>query len=100
MYCLAVPSLQVNWFNNIDFGTIHSINFFGGDLIIHGNMGLVRIAKDGKIKWKFNEGNGVFVPGEGRLKIFEKHIELIDGNNKNYVINELGEAITKDNIDV
>lgn len=93
MYCLNIPSLQVNWFHNVDFGTIHSINFFGEDLILHGNMGLVRIGKDGEIIWKFSEGNGVFIPGEGRLKLFEKHIELIDGNDKKYRINEFGEAI-------
>ena len=95
MYSLDIPSLQVKWFINIDFGTIHSINFFGGDLIIHSNMGLVRINKKGETIWKFSEGNGVFIPGEGRLKLFEKHIELIDGNDQQYRINEFGESISK-----
>lgn len=94
MYGLDIPTLEVNWFSNIDFGTIHSINFFGGDLIIHGNMGLVRISKDGKVKWKFSEGNGVFIPGEGRLKIFEKHIEVIDGNDQKYMVTEDGKALS------
>lgn len=94
MYCLSMPSLEVIWFNNVDFGTIHSVNFFAEDLIIHGNMGLARIGKDGEIKWKFNEGNGVFIPGEGRLRIFEKHLELIDGNDQKFKINEFGEAIS------
>lgn len=94
MYCLAIPSLEVNWFRNVDFGTIHSINFFGGDLIIHGNMGLVRIGKEGEVIWKFSEGNGVFIPGEERLKIFEKYIELIDGNDQKYTVNEDGKALS------
>ncbi len=94
MYSLDIPTLHINWFNSIDFGTIHSINFFGRDLIIHANTGLVRMSRKGEIIWKFSEGNGVFIPGEGRLKLFERHIELIDGNDQKYVVNEDGKAIS------
>jgi len=99
IYCLAIPGLEVSWFRNVDFGTIHSINFFGGDLIIHCNIGLVRIGKDGEVIWKFSEGNGVFIPGEGRLRIFEKHIELIDGNDKQYIVDEFGKTLPRKSSD-
>lgn len=93
MYCLVILSLDVNWFCNVDFGIIYFINFFGGDLIIYGNMGLVRISKDGEVIWRFSEGNGVFILGEGKLKVFEKYIELIDGNDQKYMVNEDGKVI-------
>jgi hypothetical protein len=93
MYCLNIPDLTINWFNRIDYGTTYSINNFGEDFIVHGDLGLIRIGKNGEIKWRFMGGRGIFIPGEGKLKFFDNHIELIDGNNDKFIINEFGEEI-------
>lgn len=93
MYCMVIPTLEVAWFCHLDYGTNHSIHHFQEDFVVHANLGLVRITKQGEIKWKFSGGIGVFVPGDGRLTIFDHHIELIDGNEKKFTINEFGEEM-------
>lgn len=93
MYCLKIPNLEVNWFNRVDYGANFSIHNFEEDFIVFGDLGLIRISKSGAIKWRFMGDGGIFIPGEGNLKVFEKHIELIDGNGEKYVINALGEKL-------
>ena len=94
MYCLNIPDLTIQWFNRIDYGTNHSVNRFKNDFVVYGDLGILRISKDGEIKWRFMGGGGVFIPGEGKLKIFDNHIELIDGNNDKFIIDEFGVEIT------
>lgn len=93
LYCLNIPDLTVAWFREIDYGTNHSINKFKDDFIVHGNLGIMRISKGGEVIWKFTGGGGVFIPGEEKLKIFENHIELKDGNDNKFVIDESGVEI-------
>ncbi|MEO1437258.1 MAG: hypothetical protein AAFV80_17080 [Bacteroidota bacterium] len=93
LYALSFPSLKVNWFYPVDFGTIHSVNSFAGDLLIHANSGLVRISKSGSIQWRFQGGNGVFTPGDNRLSLTEGQITVIDGNDRKFVLDGNGEEI-------
>lgn len=96
LYCLNIPALTVDWFNRIDYGTNYSITKFKTDFIVFGELGLVRMTKEGTIKWRFM-GSGIFLSGKNNLKFFENHIELIDGNSEKYMINEFGEELsTKD----
>lgn len=93
MYGLNIPDLSVHCFISIDLGANHSINKFKNDFVAFGDSALVRFTKSGEIKWSYLGEGGVFVPGEGNLKIFDDHIELIDGNRDKFVINEFGEKI-------
>lgn len=94
IYCLNLPDLTVDWFNRIDYGTNYSINIFKNDFLIHGELGIIRIEKSGAIKWRFMGGGGIFLPGEGKLKISDDFIELIDGNNEKFTIDEFGKEIS------
>jgi len=95
IYCLNIPDLTIAWFKETNYGTNHSINKFRNDFIIHGELGILRMNKEGEIIWKFMGGGGVFIPGKERLKILDTHIELTDGNDNNFIINEFGEEIKK-----
>ncbi|MEM6723987.1 MAG: hypothetical protein AAF598_08110 [Bacteroidota bacterium] len=93
LYGFHFPELEVQWFCPVDFGTVHSVHSFSGDLVVHANSGLVRIDRSGEIQWRFQGGNGVFTPGADRLTVFEKHIEVIDGNDRKFMIDASGKEL-------
>lgn len=94
-YSLKLPNLAINWFEQGLLGAYFSIHHFKDDFLLFGEVGLSRMDANGRVIWKFKGGSGVFTPGKDRLKIMGDTIELIDGNDVRYLINEDGEAITQ-----
>ena len=93
IYCLKIPNLQINWFKSLPLGTNYLINSFKEDYLVFGEIGLVRINEAGEEIWHYKGENGIFIPGNGKLKISDSVIELIDGNDKKYIIDESGKEI-------
>lgn len=93
VYCLKIPNLQINWLKSLPLGINYSINNFKGDYLVFGEIGLVRMSKIGEEIWHYKGENGIFTPGNGKLKISDKTIELIDGNDKKYIIDESGKEM-------
>ena len=60
IYCLALPDLKVKWFKQVDDATNFGLYPFKEDFIIHGELGIFRITKAGKMKWRFG-GRDIFV---------------------------------------
>ncbi|OKS89133.1 hypothetical protein [Mucilaginibacter polytrichastri] len=60
VYALQVPSLDLIWKNNLDLATCFCIYEFDGDLLIHGETQISRIAFNGDIKWTFS-GRDIFL---------------------------------------
>ena len=88
LYNFNMPNLEVNWFKTLNFGTLHTIQPFKDDLIIHGELGIMNLNHSGEIKWKFMGGGGIFTPGKGKLKLSNSHIEVKDGNDRTYILDE------------
>lgn len=93
VYCLKIPNLQINWFKSLPLGTNYSINSFKEDFLVFGEIGLVRMNNKGEEIWHYKGENGIFMPGDGKLKISNNTIELRDGNDKKYIVDGSGKEI-------
>jgi len=94
IYCLNLPNLNITWYGHEKFGTIYSIHKFNNDFLIYGELGLIRMAKNGELKWHFT-GKGIFLSGRDKIKILANQIELKDGNHQKYLIDEMGKEINQ-----
>jgi len=92
VYCLKIPTLQIEWHAYFNNGVNFSVHQFQEDLLIHGELGLIRISTDGTLKWRY-EGSGIFISRKDNIKIEGNTIELIDGNNDKYIIDEFGNEL-------
>ncbi|WP_114940277.1 hypothetical protein [Mucilaginibacter endophyticus] len=94
IYSLNLPELDLNWYKETDAGTCFGIHQFNDDLLIHGEIDILRISDDGVVKWSFS-ARDIFVTIDG-TKSFEisgTEIHLRDFEGYNYILNEKGETI-------
>jgi len=94
IYCLQIPSLELFFWKTIDLGTIYSIHKFQNDFVIYGELGVNRLTTEGENIWEFKGSKGIFLPTKDCLIIRENTIELIDGNEEKFVLNEFGKVIS------
>ena len=57
---LSLTDLDLNWFKEVDFATAFGIYKMNEDFIVHGELSITRINKDGKIIWQ-QSGSDIFV---------------------------------------
>lgn len=57
---LSLIGLQLNWYKEVDFATAFGIYKMNEDFIIHGEMSITRINKNGEIIWQ-QSGSDIFV---------------------------------------
>ena len=94
IYCLNLPELEIEWFRRIDYATNFSINQFRDDFIIHGELGIICINRNGDIKWRFG-GRDIFVSenGEANFQIIDNQIKVKDWGGFEYKIDENGKEL-------
>ncbi|GAA4848908.1 hypothetical protein [Algivirga pacifica] len=91
IYCLGIPNLKLIWYGQYDPATNISLLPFMDDFIIHGELEIIRINRDGEIQWKFDAPD-IFITESGteNFRIHEKTIEVEDWQNTAYTIDENG----------
>ncbi|SMC60634.1 hypothetical protein [Pedobacter nyackensis] len=94
VFCLKLPSLDLIWSIQADQATCFQIHKLQDDFIIHGEILVTRISKDGLIKWQFG-GSDIFVSfdGDEAFKLNTDHIALTDFCNVKYKVDFNGKAI-------
>jgi len=94
IYCLKIPSLELQWQKEIDAFTNFSIYKLEEDFIIHGELEIFRITKEGEIIWRFG-GRDIWVSIEGKneITIENNTIRLFDFQSNEYVLDFDGNQI-------
>ena len=94
IYCLKIPSLELHWQKEIDAFTNFSIYKLEKDFIIHGELEIFRITKEGDIIWRFG-GRDIWVTIEGtnEITIETNTIRLFDFQSNEYVLDFDGNQI-------
>jgi hypothetical protein len=94
IFCLELPSLELKWKTQADQATCFQIFKYQDDYIVHGELQIAKLDKDGKIKWKFG-GADIFVSidNEDSFKIVNDGILLTDFNKTKYKIDFEGKLI-------
>ena len=94
IFSLSLPDLGLNWKTQADQATCFQIFKLQNDFLVHGELLISRIDKDGEIKWQFG-GNDIFVSieGEEEFKLAEDHIVLADFAKTKYKIDFNGKLL-------
>lgn len=94
VYCLEIPSLKIIWQKEFDQFTNFCIYQLEENFIIHGELEIFRITKEGNILWSFG-GRDIWVNPEGKneLIIEENFIRLFDFESNEYIINFNGKTL-------
>lgn len=94
VYALKLPDLEMIWKKELDLATCFGIYEFDGDFIIHGEISITRIDKNGNEKWRFG-ARDIFVTQDGSesIKVHPEKIELKDWQGYNYVLDKNGNEI-------
>ena len=86
MFNLRLPSLELNWVIEADAATCFGIYLYKDSYIVHGELGISRITREGKIQWE-NSARDIFVNIEHYGNTFQMHdgyIELMDWGGFRY----------------
>lgn len=51
IFCMEIPTLNLIWCKQLDDATCFQAFAYGGDYIVHGELAISRIDKDGNVKW-------------------------------------------------
>jgi hypothetical protein len=95
IYSLSIPDLKLNWKKRFDAATCFAIHPFNGDFVIHGELQITRIDKDGNEKWKFI-ARDIWVTPEGNdaLELKDNKIKLKDWEGYEYELNPDGKELS------
>lgn len=94
IFCLTLADLELKWKTQADQATCFQIFKQQDDYIIHGELQVAKLDKDGKIKWEFG-GADIFVSidNEEEFKIENDGILLTDFTKTKYKIDFDGKLI-------
>jgi len=94
IFCLTLPNLELKWKTKVDQATCFEILKLHDDYIVHGEIEISRLSKDGNIKWQFG-GSDIFVSfdNDEAFKLNSDHIALTDFLNIKYKIDFAGKVI-------
>ena len=95
VYSLSIPNLELNWKKRFDLATCFGIHPFLSDFIIHGELQIIRIDKEGNEKWNFG-ARDIFVTPDGKesIELLTNKIKLRDWEGYEYLLNEDGQEVT------
>ena len=87
IYCLKIPSLEIIWQKEFDQFTNFCFYKLEEDFLIHGELEIFRITKNGEIIWRFG-GRDIWVNPEGseELIIKDNVILLVDFESNRYIL--------------
>lgn len=94
IFCLTLPGLKLKWKTQCDPATCLQIYKQQDDYIIHGELQITKLNKDGQIKWEFG-GADIFVSieNEGAFTLEDDGILLTDFAKVRYKIDFNGKLI-------
>lgn len=87
IYCLEIPTLELIWQKDFDSFTLFSLYKLENDFIIHGEVEIFRITREGEIIWSFG-GRDIWVNTKGKTEfsIENNIIKLYDFESNEYII--------------
>lgn len=96
LYYLNIPDLTLKWKGQVDYVTNFSVQKLEDDLLVHGELEIIRITKLGEIKWRFG-GHDIWVNNDGFpvITILYDQIKLLDYQSNCYSIGFDGNIISK-----
>jgi hypothetical protein len=79
IFSLTLPSLDLNWITKADHATCFGIYTYENSYVIHGELEITRLDKDGRIIWQF-PGSDIFTTLAGRddFKLIGDVIETVN----------------------
>ena len=86
VFNLRLPDLELNWVIEADMATCFGIYQFGDSYIIHGELSISRLSRDGKIEWQ-QGARDIFVNIDNAgntFKMHDEYIELMDWGGFRY----------------
>ena len=94
VFSIQLIDLKLNWFNKFDTATCFQIFQIQKEYIIHGELEITMIDKNGNMKWNFG-GEDIFVSIDNvkEFKITENAILLTDFANTHYKLDFNGNLI-------
>jgi hypothetical protein len=94
IFCLTLPNLELKWRTQADQATCFQIFKYQDDYIVHGELQISKLDRDGRIKWEFG-GADIFVSidNEDEFKIENDGILLTDFAKTKYKIDFDGKLI-------
>ncbi|QGY47845.1 hypothetical protein GM418_30575 [Maribellus comscasis] len=94
IFCMKLPTLELIWKSQADQATCFGIYKVQDKYVVHGEVQITSLDKNGQIKWEFG-GADIFVSldNEDSFKLMSNYIELKDFYNKKYKINFDGKEI-------
>lgn len=95
LYCFNIPNLALIWKKRVDYCVNHGLQKIQNDLLVHGELEIIRISKLGKIEWRFG-GLDIWVNKDGlpEVTILADRIKLIDYESNCYYIGFDGNTIS------
>lgn len=99
IFCLMLPDLDLKWKTKADQATCFQIFKYEDDYLIHGEIQVSKLDRNGKIKWEFS-GADIFVSidNEEEFRIENDGILLNDFEGTKYKIDFNGKLITSSNV--
>lgn len=94
IFCLSIPDLELKWMTKTDDITCFQIFNLQDDYIVHGELAISRIDKNGNIKWQYG-GTDIFVTLDDSEEFVLKddHIALTSFDNITYKVDFDGKTI-------
>jgi outer membrane protein assembly factor BamB len=94
IFCLSIPDLTLLWRTQADQATCFEIYKYQDSYIIHGELEISRLDKDGKILWQ-QSGADIFTTLDGKdsFIITDNYILVTDWGNRKYKFDFNGQSI-------
>lgn len=94
LFCLSIPDLGLIWQTKADSATCFEIFKIHDNYIIHGELEITKLDKDGNIIWQ-NSGADIFttLDGKDNFIITEKYILATDWGNRKYKFDFDGKTV-------
>jgi len=94
IFCLSIPDLTLLWRTKADQAICFEIYKYQDSYIIHGELEISRLDKDGKILWQ-KSGADIFTTLDGKndFEITESYILATDWENRKYKFDFNGQTI-------
>lgn len=95
IYSVSIPELKINWKKRFDPATCFAIHPFQDDFIIHGELQITRINREGNEKWKFIAGDIWVTPdGKESIELTDSRIKLTDWEGYVYELDSNGQELS------
>ncbi|HEY9004469.1 MAG TPA: hypothetical protein VIM89_24135 [Mucilaginibacter sp.] len=95
VFSLSIPDLSLIWKTKADWATCFEIFKYQSDYIVHGEMDITRLGRDGQIIWQ-QSGADIFVcldPNEAGFILTDQYILATDFENRKYKFDYKGNII-------